>query len=156
DLQTKTAEEVEAYSKVLWKRYKEIPDWEQWVSKIEKGEEAIHKREATEQALMDKVASYKDPFNTLQVPYTTSTGNKSYNTEEDRFMICMLAKLGLNTEMVYDSILREIRMAPQFRFDWFIKSRLNTDIQKRCNQLLIMLEKEIEENAGNKSKKQRR
>ena len=35
----------------------------------------------------------------------------------------MLDKLGISTESVYDILLREIRMSPQFRFDWFIKSR---------------------------------
>ncbi len=37
--------------------------------------------------------------------------------------ICMLHKLGFDKENVYDEIRTAIRNAPQFRFDWFIKSR---------------------------------
>ena len=35
----------------------------------------------------------------------------------------MLNKLGFDKENVYDEIRTAIRNAPQFRFDWFIKSR---------------------------------
>ena len=35
----------------------------------------------------------------------------------------MLHKLGFDKENVYDEIRTAIRNAPQFRFDWFIKSR---------------------------------
>lgn len=37
--------------------------------------------------------------------------------------ICMLHKCGFDSENVYDEIRTAIRNAPQFRFDWFIKSR---------------------------------
>jgi hypothetical protein len=35
----------------------------------------------------------------------------------------MLYTLGVDTEDVHERLLREVRQAPQFRFDWFIKSR---------------------------------
>ena len=35
----------------------------------------------------------------------------------------MLHKLGFDRANVYDEIRTAIRYAPQFRFDWFIKSR---------------------------------
>lgn len=35
----------------------------------------------------------------------------------------MLHKFGFDSENVYDEIRTAIRNAPQFRFDWFIKSR---------------------------------
>lgn len=35
----------------------------------------------------------------------------------------MLHKLSFDRENVYDEIRTAIRSAPQFRFDWFIKSR---------------------------------
>ena len=35
----------------------------------------------------------------------------------------MLHKLSFDKENVYDEIRTAIRNAPQFRFDWFIKSR---------------------------------
>eukprot|EP01134_Creolimax_fragrantissima_P003465 CFRG3465T1 len=149
-LETKTENEVEEYSKVFWKRYKEIDGWEGYIKAIEAGEEKIQKRENLERALMEKVSSYRDPFLELEIAYTGST--KNYTEDEDRFMICMLAKLGVGTENVHDAILREIRMSSQFRFDWFIKSRTAAELLKRCNQLLAMIEKENDEAGGGKKR----
>ena len=39
------------------------------------------------------------------------------------FQICMLHKLGLEKENAYDELRVACRSAPQFRFDWFLKSR---------------------------------
>ena len=35
----------------------------------------------------------------------------------------MLYHLGLEKENVYDELRSAVRRAPQFRFDWFLKSR---------------------------------
>ena len=43
------------------------------------------------------------------------------------------------------SVVIQIRTAPQFRFDWFIKSRTATELQRRCNTLISLIEKENDE-----------
>ena len=53
--QGKTPEEVKQYSKVFWKRCKELKDYEVVVQAIEKGEAKGHKREETANALQTKV-----------------------------------------------------------------------------------------------------
>lgn len=40
-----------------------------------------------------------------------------------RFLVCELHRLGFDKETVYEELRQSVRMAPQFRFDWFIKSR---------------------------------
>lgn len=40
-----------------------------------------------------------------------------------RFLVCKLHDFGSDNENVYDEIRQSIRSAPQFRFDWFIRSR---------------------------------
>lgn len=40
-----------------------------------------------------------------------------------RFMVCQLHKLGFDKDNVYEDLRQAVRAAPQFRFDWFIKSR---------------------------------
>lgn len=41
-----------------------------------------------------------------------------------RFMVVKLHELGgIDNENVYEELRRAILCAPQFRFDWFIKSR---------------------------------
>ena len=55
--------------------------------------------------------------------------------------ICMLHKLGFDKENVYEELRQAVRSAPQFRFDWFIKSRTAvvgslsfwSDISKQAN-----------------------
>lgn len=37
------------------------------------------------------------------------------------------------------------RSAPQFRFDWFIKSRTAMELQRRCNTLITLIERENQE-----------
>lgn len=37
------------------------------------------------------------------------------------------------------------RCAPQFRFDWFIKSRTALELQRRCNTLITLIERENQE-----------
>jgi SWI/SNF-related matrix-associated actin-dependent regulator of chromatin subfamily A member 5 len=130
---------------------------------------------------LPQVARYKYPFQQLKINYQANRG-KYYTEEEDRFLVCMLDKLGIATENVYDILLREIRMAPQFRFDWFIKSRTAgvcpaapdrpaarpaarrqpaaivwflQDLQRRCGQLLTLIEREESEQmeADKRSKK---
>ena len=39
----------------------------------------------------------------------------------------------------------EIRRAWQFRFDWYFKSRSAQEIQKRCDTIVKIVEREIEE-----------
>ncbi len=57
----------------------------------------------------------------------------------------MLHKLGFDKDNVYDEIRTAIRNAPQFRFDWFIKSRTALELQRRCNTLITLIEKENQE-----------
>ena len=69
-----------------------------------------------------QIGRYKAPFHQLRISYGTNKG-KNYTEEEDRFLICMLHKLGFDKESVYDELRQCIRNSPQFRFDWFLKSR---------------------------------
>ena len=68
------------------------------------------------------MARYKEPFHQLRISYGTNKG-KNYTEEEDRYLVCMLHKLGFDKENIYDELRASVRQAPQFRFDWFIKSR---------------------------------
>ena len=73
-------------------------------------------------ACVFQMSRYRAPFHQLRIQYGTNKG-KNYTEEEDRFLVCMLHKLGFDRENVYDELRTAVRQAPQFRFDWFIKSR---------------------------------
>ena len=71
--------------------------------------------------------------------------------------ICMLHKLGFDKENVYDQIRTAIRNAPQFRFDWFIKSRtalVSCVIWEHCIYNLLCTVYYLRLNSTVKEKKQ--
>ena len=100
------------------------------MSQIEKGEAKIQRRGHIKRALDAKIARYRAPFHQLRIAYGTNKG-KNYTEEEDRFLVCMLHKLGFDRDLVYEELRAAVRSAPQFRFDWFIKSRTAMELQRR-------------------------
>lgn len=90
---------------------------------------------------------YRRPFDQLQISYGQNRG-KNFTSEEDRYLVVMLQHLGFEHENVYDVIRREIKRAPAFRFDWFFKSRTSTELQRRANTLITLIEKELEVRLG--------
>lgn len=49
--------------------------------------------------------------------------------EEDRFILCMVHKLGYGA---WDELKAEIRRSWRFRFDWFFKSRMPQVLPPAC------------------------
>uniref|UniRef100_A0A915DVR7 Uncharacterized protein n=1 Tax=Ditylenchus dipsaci TaxID=166011 RepID=A0A915DVR7_9BILA len=147
EIDTKTPEEVEEYAKVFWDRLEDLTDHERYLSQIEKGEMRIQRKQTVKLALDAKIAKYKAPNYQLRLMYG---GNrcKNFTEEEDRFLLCHLHELGFDNENVYDELRQAIRSAPQFRFDWFIRSRTAAELQRRCNILISIVEKEIGDQIG--------
>ncbi|KAK3100807.1 hypothetical protein FSP39_025526 [Pinctada imbricata] len=141
DVEGKTPDEVMEYSGVFWDRCNELTDIEKIMAQIERGEAKIQRRISIKKALDAKMMRYRAPFHQLRIQYGTNKG-KNYTEEEDRFLICMLHKLGFDKENVYDELRTAVRQAPQFRFDWFIKSRTAMELQRRCNTLITLIERE--------------
>merc|ERR1712048_740972 len=144
EVEGKNAEEVKDYAKTFWERCNELQDCDKIMASIEKGEARIQRRALIKKALDAKIARYKAPFHQLRIAYGTNKG-KNYTEEEDRFLVCMLHKLGFDKENVYEELRAAVRNAPQFRFDWFIKSRTAMELQRRCNTLIMLIEKEMNE-----------
>ena len=90
---------------------------------------------------------YRVPLQQLKLNYSVSTTNKKiYTEDEDRFLLVMLDKFGLDAENLHDLIRDEIRESPLFRFDWFFLSRTSLEISRRCNTLILTVQREFEEN----------
>ncbi|KAK4337102.1 hypothetical protein RND71_043852 [Anisodus tanguticus] len=144
EVEGKTPQEVEAYTEIFWERYQELTDSDRIIAQIEKGEQRIQRRQDIKRALESKMGRYRAPFHQLRIAYGTNKG-KNYTEEEDRFLICMLHKLGFDREMVYDELKAAVRNSPIFRFDWFLKSRTALELQRRCNTLITLIERENQE-----------
>ncbi|KAJ0976197.1 hypothetical protein J5N97_018162 [Dioscorea zingiberensis] len=93
EMEDKTEEEVERYANVFNKRYKELNDYDRIIKNIERGEARISRKDEIMQAIGKKMARYKDPWSDLKIQYGQNKGNM-YNEECDRFMLCMVHKLG--------------------------------------------------------------
>ncbi|XP_075972859.1 nucleosome-remodeling ATPase imitation SWI isoform X1 [Anticarsia gemmatalis] len=144
DVEGKTPEEVMEYSAVFWERCHELQDIDRIMGQIERGEAKIQRRASIKKALDAKMARYRAPFHQLRISYGTNKG-KNYVEEEDRFLVCMLHKLGFDKENVYEELRAAVHAAPQFRFDWFLKSRTAVELQRRCNTLITLIERENQE-----------
>ncbi|EAW10771.1 putative SNF2 family helicase/ATPase [Aspergillus clavatus NRRL 1] len=145
EVDSKEPDEVEEYAKVFWKRYTEIQDYPKYLRVIEQGEEKLRKMNHQRKMLRKKMEMYRVPLQQLKINYTVSTTNKKvYTEEEDRFLLVMLDKYGVDGDDLYEKIRDEIRESPLFRFDWFFLSRTPVEIGRRCTTLLNTVAKEFE------------
>ncbi|KAK0615028.1 chromatin-remodeling complex ATPase-like protein [Bombardia bombarda] len=146
EIDSKTPAEIKAYAKVFWQRYTEIHDYNKYIKVIEDGEERMRKIEHQRKMLRKKMGQYRVPLQQLKINYSVSTTNKKvYTEEEDRFLLVLLDKHGIDSEGIYETIRDEIRESPLFRFDWFFLSRTPIEISRRCNTLLTTIVKEFED-----------
>ncbi|KAL9277855.1 hypothetical protein ACSQ67_024867 [Phaseolus vulgaris] len=138
EMEGKTQEEVERYAKVFKERYKELNgEFIQYDSR----EARISRKDEIMKAIGKKLDRYKNPWLELKIQYGQNKG-KLYNEECDRFMICMIHKLGYGN---WDELKAAFRMSPLFRFDWFVKSRTTQELTRRCDTLIRLVEKENQE-----------
>lgn len=89
-----------------------------------------------------KVASVSYPLQQIKIIYANQTKGKSYTDEEDRFLLCELAKYGVGKEDTPDKIKADINSSPLWLFDWYLKSRTPQEIARRCTTLVSLIEKE--------------
>ncbi|KAJ5777913.1 ISWI chromatin-remodeling complex ATPase ISW2 [Penicillium odoratum] len=145
EVDSKEPDEVEEYAEVFWRRYTEIQDYSKYLKVIEQGEEKLRKMNHQRKMLRKKMEMYRVPLQQLKINYTVSTTNKKvYTEEEDRFLLVMLDKYGVEGDGLYDKIRDEVRDSPLFRFDWFFLSRTPVEIGRRCTTLLNTVAKEFE------------
>ncbi|KZP15407.1 hypothetical protein FIBSPDRAFT_1048196 [Athelia psychrophila] len=143
DIQDKTPQEVKRYYQIFKKKWKTLPEYPRIEQRIVEGEAKRNKRSNLESLLLKKIASVKYPMQELELNYPTTKG-KVYSEEEDRYLLCRLNYYGMTADDVYERIKKDITEFPVFRFDWFFKSRSPQELQRRCNTLLGMIEKEAE------------
>jgi len=146
EVDSKSPEEIKAYAKVFWQRYTEIADYSKYISLIEAGEEKTRKMEHQRKMLRKKMQQYRVPLQQLKINYSVSTTNKKvYTEEEDRFLLVLLDKYGVDSEGIFERIRDDIRESPLFRFDWFFLSRTPIEISRRCTTLLTTVAREFED-----------
>ncbi|KAK1317268.1 putative chromatin-remodeling complex ATPase chain [Acorus calamus] len=141
EMEGKTEEEVERYAKIFRERYRELNEYDRIVKNIERGEARISRKDEIMKAIGKKLDRYKNPWLELKIQYGQNKG-KLYNEECDRFMLCMVHKLGYGN---WDELKAAFRTSALFRFDWFVKSRTTQELARRCDTLIRLVEKENQE-----------
>ncbi|KAJ7760399.1 P-loop containing nucleoside triphosphate hydrolase protein [Mycena metata] len=133
EIQEKTPADVEKYYRAFEKKWHTLQEHARIATRITDGESKRKKRDNLEFLLGEKISSVRYPMQELELNYPTTKG-KVYSEEEDRYLLCRLFHYGMHADDVYEL----------FRFDWFFKSRSPQELQRRCNTLLSMIEKEAE------------
>ena len=116
----------------------ELADWERVLDKVEKGEKRLQRSKEIREALAEKMARSSKPHECLPLNYGASRG-KVWTEEEDAFLLNMMHTYGYGN---WERIRVEIRNAWQFNFDWFFKSRNASELGRRADLLIKLVEKE--------------
>ncbi|OAA79700.1 chromatin remodelling complex ATPase chain ISW1 [Akanthomyces lecanii RCEF 1005] len=152
EIGSKTAPEIKEYAKVFWQRYTEIADYSKHIKVIEDGEERTRRIEQQRKLLRKKMQQYRVPLQQLKINYSVSTTNKKvYTEEEDRFLLVLLDKYGIDSDGLYEKMRDDIRESPLFRFDWFFLSRTPVELSRRCTTLITTIVKEFEDAPGGRN-----
>lgn len=167
----KDLKEVQRYFVAFWTNYRRIGDWQKILDRVERGEKKILRLRQIRDAIQEKVERHLEltfdshygadaegdgptkkipsvadllhySWPKMKVNYGSNTRGRAYQEEEDAFLICMMYRHGYGAA---ERIRMEIRRAWQFRFDWYFKSRSALEIQKRCDLLVKVVERENEE-----------
>jgi SWI/SNF-related matrix-associated actin-dependent regulator of chromatin subfamily A member 5 len=118
-----------------------VLDYARIKERFEEGAAKRDERAKQTSLLSAKIAAVRYPMQELQINYG-NVKQKIYSEEEDRYILCRLAYYGIGSEDLYEKIKRDITEFPQFRFDWFFKSRTSQELHRRGQQLLALLAKE--------------
>lgn len=155
DIEGKTMEEVEEYNKVFWDRWHELNDFEKIKQQVERGEAKALRRAAAKQALANKIARYRSPYYDCKITYNQNK-SKVYTEDDDKFLLCALNEIGLDNENAYEELRNYIRSTDQNRFNWFMRSRTAWELQRRCNTLVSLIQKETDHDGRKQSEPRRR
>ena len=141
-IETKTVEEVKAYSEVFWNKILELPDGDRIVKNIEKGEQGIESRRSALEILEYKCQNV-DHFEDLDFKDLVYNKYKSrvFTHLHDKFLIHTSNKVGYGN---FTEIKALSRGHNAFKFDHYFKSKTEGDLNKRMHSLLKMLKSEKE------------
>ncbi|CAJ0941428.1 unnamed protein product, partial [Mesorhabditis belari] len=154
EIKTKTREQVVEYAKAFWVRLSNLANGEKILARIEKGEGRIERNKKNHRALAEKIAKYSAPYHQLKITYGHHHKQaRTFTENEDRFLVCELYRIGPEKKTVYNELKESIHKTPQFRLNWYLKSRTPAELERRCNTLLLLIEKEMHERDLNKDQK---
>lgn len=136
----KPLEAVKKYSKAFWSNIDTLPDGAKIKASIEKGEQRIERAAGT-QKLLTLFVKNNPASQPLHINYYGSK-SRNFTSDEDDFIVRCITDHGYSQEDVYDEVTRRAFSAPQFRFDWFMRTRTPQDISQRASRLIAFIERD--------------
>lgn len=144
EVRTKTADEVERYSNIFWKRVRELENGARYIERVTKGEGEIKKSQQYEEIIVSKFSTINDrlAIDDIYIDYGKSQPNQQhYTREEDQFLAHCMYKYGFGTWELYKF---EIENSQRFLFAWKFIMRTGSELQRRCEYLIQCFKREIE------------
>ena len=135
----KELQEVERYHNVFWQKYTTLPDYEKYIDKIEKGEKRL-KRQKEIHDLLNRKSKQAQEAGAMTFQYGNNQ-TRYYSEKSDIYLVHMMQEHGYGDST---PILADIPAQNQFRFDWYLKSRNAVELQRRCDTLVRIIEKELD------------
>ena len=122
---------------MFFARINELADADTIKKKIERAEKTLEFKKMAPQLIERKVVAYENPYEEMQI-YTTQK-SKYFTRESDVVILCLTHKHGYGN---WSDIKRALRYESRCRFDHFLLSRNEQELQKRVDLLVKGLEKE--------------
>ena len=144
EIETKNKEEIAEYLNAFWARAKDLPDGLRLLRNIEKKNKAQQQKELSQMLINLKIKkSQADSWDKVNVVYPTNANRHSeFSNEEDNFLVwlCYTYEYGS-----WEKIMKEIRLSDDFMFNYYLKSRNSSEIAKRIDYLVKVLQREFSE-----------
>eukprot|EP01083_Nonionella_stella_P009331 26911_1 len=137
----KSREEIIRYSQCFFANKRNEKEIIKKIGDISDGERTLERYSKYDLLLKKKVKKYEYPMQEMQfrnAPYDARA--HGWRIQHDRFIVCKAKEIGYGR---WNELRLAILNSKQFKFDYFIKSRTNNDINKRMRQLRPCIEKEF-------------
>ncbi|CAM6087102.1 unnamed protein product [Calypogeia fissa] len=120
-----------------------------------RGEVEISRKDEIMKSIGKKLARYQNPWTEVKLEHGRNEANM-YTEEADRFMLCMMHRVGYGN---WEQFKAAVRGSTVFKYDWFVKSRAASELARRRETLVRLVEKEnreLEHRAGQAAKEEAR
>lgn len=134
----KSQTEVTRYLVMFSERCQYIPEWLKIIEKLEKISQSLVKEAEIRQLLQRTTEQYPNPMTALKLEYGVSQG-KLYSMDADIYLVMSMARHGYGN---WTRIRQDIQTHSLFQLDWYLRSRTANELQRRCEVLIEVLERQ--------------
>ena len=141
DITTKTKEEIVKYSKVFWELIDSLPEGQRILKNIERKEKLERQKNHNSRLISKKCENLdKDEYESIKINFPPGNHQSEFTYEDDQYLIFVTNKHGYGN---WDDIMRDLKTSEDLLFNYYLKSRNKSEIQKRVDYLVKLIEREL-------------